>query len=60
MIAALPSDNEVAEAIKRMKPGMTPGATGITSDMLKALPVDAQSYIAYVIRQYWKGELYPK
>jgi hypothetical protein len=43
-----------------MKSGTTPGATGVTSDMLNALPDDARSYIAHIIRCYWKGEINPE
>jgi hypothetical protein len=37
-----PSDEEVTKAIMKMKSGTAPGATGVTSDMLKALPDDAR------------------
>jgi hypothetical protein len=48
-IAPLPSDDEVVEAIKRMRLGMDPGATGVTSNMLKAIPVDDRYYIVRVM-----------
>jgi hypothetical protein len=55
-----PYDEEVTKAIMKMKSVITPGATGVTSDMLKALPDDARSYIAHIIKRYWKGEINPE
>jgi hypothetical protein len=47
-----PSDEEVTKAIMKIKSGTVPGATGVTSDMLKALSDDAQSSIAHISRRY--------
>jgi hypothetical protein len=36
-----PSDEEVTNTIMKIKAGTAPGATGVTSNMIKALPNNA-------------------
>jgi hypothetical protein len=55
-IKSPPSGEDVVRAIKKLKPRTTSGTTGISADMLRAVPASAHSYIIHVILQCWKGE----
>jgi HD superfamily phosphohydrolase YqeK len=39
-----------------MKQETSPVITGLTSDMLKALPEKAMEHLTLIIQKFWKGE----
>jgi hypothetical protein len=51
-----PTNKEVENAIYKMKNGTAAGTTGVTSDMLEKLPMEAIHYIADIIFRNWTDQ----
>jgi hypothetical protein len=54
-LGTMPQKSEIKKAITKMQSDKAPGASQLTTDMLKNLPEDALNLIVEIIQEFWQN-----
>ena len=53
-LVKVPSDRKIKKAIAKMKYDKAPGQSGLTTDMVKNLPMEALNFLTQKIQDFWE------